>query len=122
MATSGRRRLLIALASSEFAADELCRDALDAGAEADLPDMTAPVANLDTIYSRRVEHLRSRSVAFVGDDCPERLRTSGLSDVRIAIVNGVEYNFAVFLDPSEDRVVSCIAVDSAAAGPPEFVQ
>ena len=122
MATSERRRLLIALASSEFPADALCREALDAGAEPDLPELTTSVANLVTIYSRRVEHLRSRSVAFVGTDCPERLQTSGLSEVRIAIVGGVEYNFALFLDPDEDKVVSCIAVDSAAARPPEFVQ
>src|SRR3954452_15333479 len=120
MATSARRRLLIALASSEFAADELCRQALEAGAEAGLPDMTAAVARLETIYTRRVEHLRSRAIAFVGEDCPTRLRASGLAEVRLALVSGADYNFAVFLAPEKDEVVSCLAVDSAAAGPPDL--
>jgi hypothetical protein len=117
--TSARRRLLIALEESDSAADVLCRDALEQGAEADLPDLTTPVETLVAIYRRRVDHLRSNEIHFVGDDCPDRLSNSGDAQVRIAVVLSPAYNFAVFLSPDADRVVSCIAVDAAAAGPPD---
>ena len=115
---SARRRLLNSLVASEFPADVACREALENGADGDLPDLTAGVENLITIYTRRVDHLRRDQVAFLGEDCAERLRSSGHSHVRIGVVLSPEYNFAVFLAPDADQIVSSIAVDASAVGPP----
>jgi hypothetical protein len=86
------------------------------GATAELHADTGPVAGLLAIYARRVEHLRSRGIRFVGDDVVQRLRDSNAYAVRLAGVHGTD-NYVVFLAPSEERVLACIGVDGAVANP-----
>lgn len=110
----GLRARLVAALNTGHPADEACRQELASGALLIGPSGGQPVANVAGIYSRRVEHLHSKRIRFIGDDVVTRINASPYAHLRAAGVHGHD-NFTIFLSPHDDEVVATIGVDGAVA-------
>jgi hypothetical protein len=81
------------------------------GADFAFWDATAtPAAHFATIYRRRAEHVRRAGLDARGlDDAVERFENADVIGA-LAIVQGSEREYPVFLTPDADAVVACLSV------------
>ncbi|MHA3703120.1 hypothetical protein ACXR2U_13155 [Jatrophihabitans sp. YIM 134969] len=98
-------------------ADQACRRALEAGAVRSTSTERVAVAELVTIYGRRMRHLHDRGIPMIGSETAiARLKASGCVEVRLARIHSVEFDFVVFLDDVAG-VVSSLGVAASTATP-----
>jgi hypothetical protein len=110
-----REGLLGALALPE-AADRACRAAVSEGAGFRVWSAAVPVVQLVTIYERRVRHLAGKGIASVGSESlVDRLRAVEADVLRLGLVHSEAFNFTLFLDPVDLRVVACVGVAASTA-------
>jgi len=116
------RDKLVAALDGAGIAGELCRDALLAGADLHVLPGLVPTRELRTIYRRRAEHLRSHGIeAIDADQAADELDRTPHADLVVGRVESEPggHFFQLFLDPTRERVVACLAVpadDSSAGG------
>jgi len=109
------KAILLRLLEVDNPADAACRVALQEGAIASLPGEAVAISSLVPIYSRRLDHLRSKGTRFIGGDAIDRLRNSGADEVLITSVHGARDTFVVFITPDKTAVAGCVGIDSAVA-------
>ena len=106
---SGRAELVSGL-TGPGEADLACRFALQAGATFSVSTARVSVAELVTIYRRRVQGMQKRGVTTIGSDTVvARLEAFEGETVRLSSVNSADSHFVVFLD-DETKPVSCLGV------------
>lgn len=70
------------------------------------------------VYDRRVRHLAAKGIASIGSDTViGRLRAVDGGLIRLGLVRSEAFNFTLFLDADEMRVVACVGVAASAANP-----